>query len=129
MAEKEYIEREAAISYIKDNQCKRCSDIGLCGKCAVLTAVKLFESIPAADVRPVVLCKDCVYSSSWYRDKRLCILWNEDGIDVFEDGFCNYGTKSDNEKQQKSKVDYLVCLTKMQTNICPNCGADMREES
>lgn len=56
---KEYIEREAAIAYIKENQCKGCSDIGLCGKCAVLAAMKLFESIPAADVVEVVRCGDC----------------------------------------------------------------------
>lgn len=50
----EYIDREAAIDYIKQNQCKKCSDIGLCGNCAVLTGVRLFEEVPAADVAPVV---------------------------------------------------------------------------
>ena len=50
----EYIEREAAIDYIKQSQCKKCSDIGLCGNCAVLTGVRLFEEVPAADVAPVV---------------------------------------------------------------------------
>ena len=50
----DYISREEAIKYIKDNQCKDCSDIGLCGKCSVLTALKLLENVPAADVRPVV---------------------------------------------------------------------------
>ena len=60
----DYILREEAIAYIKEVQCKTCSDIGLCGKCAVLTAVKLFESIPPADGRLIVLpCKpgDTVY--------------------------------------------------------------------
>lgn len=46
----EYIERKAAIDYIKQNQCRRCSDIGLCGGCAVLTAIRLFEKVPAEDV-------------------------------------------------------------------------------
>lgn len=50
----DYISREAAIAHIKENQCKGCSDIGLCGKCAVLIALKLLENVPAADVRPVV---------------------------------------------------------------------------
>jgi hypothetical protein len=58
----EYIEREVAIDYIKQSQCKKCSDIGLCGNCAVLTGVRLFEEVPAADVAPVVRCKDCEYS-------------------------------------------------------------------
>ena len=50
----EYISREAALKYIKSEQCKTCSDIGLCGNCAVLVAVKLLEKVPAADVAPVV---------------------------------------------------------------------------
>lgn len=40
-----------------------------------------------------VRCKDCKYSEHWYNDKRRCFLWNEAGIDVFEDGFCSYGER------------------------------------
>lgn len=50
----EYISREAALKYIKSEQCGTCSDIGLCGNCAVLVAVKLLEKVPAADVAEVV---------------------------------------------------------------------------
>ena len=46
----EYISREAALKYIKLEQGRTCSDIGLCGNCAVLVAVKLLEKVPAADV-------------------------------------------------------------------------------
>ena len=42
------IDREAAINFIKQYQCSGCSDIGLCGKCAVLIALKLLEKVPAA---------------------------------------------------------------------------------
>lgn len=49
-----YISREAAVKYIKSEQCRTCSDIGLCGNCAVLVAVKLLEKVPAADVAEVV---------------------------------------------------------------------------
>lgn len=55
----EYISREAALKYIKSEQCRTCSDIGMCGNCAVLVAVKLLEKVPAADVEEVVRCKDC----------------------------------------------------------------------
>jgi hypothetical protein len=41
----------------------------------------------------VVRCKDCNHSEEWYGDKRRCFLWHESGIDVFEDGFCNYGKR------------------------------------
>lgn len=49
----EYISREAALKYIKSEQCGTCSDIGLCGNCAVLVAVKLLAKVPAADVAEV----------------------------------------------------------------------------
>lgn len=48
-----YISREAAVKYIKSEQCRTCSDIGLCGNCAVLVAVKLLAKVPAADVAEV----------------------------------------------------------------------------
>ncbi len=41
----------------------------------------------------IVRCKDCKNSEEWYGDKRRCFLWHESGIDVFEDGFCNYGKR------------------------------------
>lgn len=47
----EYISREAALKYIKSEQCKTCSDIGLCGNCAVLVAVKLLEKCPPPTLR------------------------------------------------------------------------------
>ena len=46
-------------------------------------------------VEELIRCKDCKYSKHWYRDKRLCFLWNEDGIDVFESGYCNYGGREE----------------------------------
>ncbi len=41
----------------------------------------------------LVRCKDCEHSEEWYGDKRRCFMWYESGIDVFEDGFCNYGKR------------------------------------
>ncbi len=48
---------------------------------------------PTVDAVEVVRCKDCKHSEHWYRDKRRCFLWSEDGIDVFDDGFCNYAER------------------------------------
>jgi hypothetical protein len=93
MAEKYYISLEAA----KKAMCGMCEGgaklvCGTLNDCC--TTMSIFNSIPAADVRPVVLCKDCVYSDKWYKDRLICYLWNEhDGNSVFEDGFCNYGEK------------------------------------
>lgn len=41
----------------------------------------------------IIRCKDCKYCEHWYADKGRCFLWAEDGIDVFDDGFCNYAER------------------------------------
>jgi hypothetical protein len=59
--------------------------------------IEVLENESSADVVEVVRCKDCVKSECWYADKRRCFLWSEEGIAVFEDGFCSYGER----KEQK----------------------------
>ena len=54
------------------------------------------ESLPSAQPE-IIRCKECKYSEHWYKDKRRCFLWHEAGIDVFEDGYCNYAERKDNE--------------------------------
>ena len=46
----------------------------------------------------IIRCKDCKHSEFWYRDKRRCFLWHKEGIDVFEDGFCNYAERRIDEQ-------------------------------
>lgn len=41
----------------------------------------------------LIRCKNCVHSTEWYGQKRRCFLWHEDGIDVWEDGYCNYADR------------------------------------
>lgn len=94
----EYIEREEAIKNIKEHQCRNCSDIGLCGNCAVLTAIKLFENIPAVDVQPVkwipvterlpdfegmCLCMRKSYSKAKFRHQEIMYF------DYDEQAFCS----------------------------------------
>ena len=68
----EYIEREAAIAVIEEKQKELCP-VGMYSRHAVYGSdrekfdewqeiIDALESIPAADVRPVVLCRDCVYA-------------------------------------------------------------------
>ena len=52
------------------------------------------EACMQHNIQELVRCKDCKNSEHWYRDKRRCFLWAESGIDVFDDGFCNYGEHS-----------------------------------
>ena len=49
-------------------------------------------NLPSAQ-QEIILCKDCKHSEHWYRDKCRCFLWAENGIDVFDDGFCNYAER------------------------------------
>ena len=84
----EYISRAEALKYIKSKQCRTCSDIGLCGNCAVLVAVKLLEKVPAADVAPVVRCKDCIYRIEGRCFSRTSFL-NAPAVEP--DNFCSWG--------------------------------------
>ena len=80
---KDYIEREAAID----------ATYALHFKDLIQEALR---SIPAADVRPVVLCRDCKYSydsvGGWCCSHGICV----DCI-VREDFFC-----ADGEKREES---------------------------
>lgn len=58
------------------------------GLAAALDAI---GRLSAADVMPVVRCRNCQNAEPWYADHLRCFLWHKDGIGVWEDGFCNYG--------------------------------------
>lgn len=71
---KEYIEHEAAIAVIEEKQKELCP-VGMYSRHAVYGSdrekfdaweeiIEAIEAIPAADARPVVLCKDCMYAPS-----------------------------------------------------------------
>ena len=66
----EYIEREAAFNAIL----KLVPKVDGNGSCWVIrdVAAVAIDNIPAADVRPVVLCKNCVY---WQKPQ----VWQNDG--------------------------------------------------
>lgn len=55
------------------------------------------EAQPSVEAEPVVRCKDCKHSTEWYGDKRRCFLWCENGIDVFENGYCSYWERKNDE--------------------------------
>ena len=55
-------------------------------------AEEVLRSLPSTQPE-IIRCKDCKHSEFWYRDKRRCFLWHGEGIDVFEDGFCNYAER------------------------------------
>ena len=89
----EYIKREAALALIRpdDPNDERCA-------VTVATVKRLIRHVlttaPAADVAPVVRCKDCKYS---YKDGtgRTCEgYWyelSEYAVPVKDDAFCSFG--------------------------------------
>ena len=81
----DFISRQEAI----DGFYEMASDID--HLCTVGDYILVLESLPAHP--EIIQCKDCKYSEHWYRDKRRCFLWHETGIDVFEDGYCNYAER------------------------------------
>ena len=62
----------------------------------VMTGMHLCEEAvriqPSAEPE-IIRCKDCKNSEHWYRDRRRCFLWSENGVSVFDDGFCNYAER------------------------------------
>ncbi len=76
----------------------RLIDDPLWGKIVLVDSQKLQEildKIEPLNVVPIVRCKDCKHSKHWYRDKNLCFLWSKIGVNVFDDGFCNYGEREE----------------------------------
>lgn len=63
-------------------------------KAFIMAMIKTRSVCPTIDAVQVVRCKDCKHAEPWYSDKSRCFLWHESGIDVFQDGFCNYGEKA-----------------------------------
>lgn len=92
----DYIERQAAIDMFQRQAYDDWNQgAGTTWANAFSEAADMIEDLPSADVAEVVRCKDCKHSTEWYRDRRRCFLWCEDGISVFEDGFCSYGERKD----------------------------------
>lgn len=96
----EYIEREKLIEKLKkDPLFELVERYGITG---------VIESIPAAEVRPVVLCKDCVHY-----EMGVCLK-------IYDDGAANKDAW-----QERKPDDY--CSYGEDRNVPTNCGADMRE--
>ena len=98
----EYIEREAAIAAVKDALNPSIPRF-------VRTKIAL-DSVPSADVVPVVRCKECQNSYEWANvdgdNYRYCGYlrdrWNHDyDRMVDDDDFCKWGRKMDGGKENE----------------------------
>lgn len=80
----EFIERETAIKRVMETKW----EIGSDGA----AAMEIVAATPAADVAPVVRCKDCKHSRETADGRGLfCSVWGRGWHWVQPDGFCNYG--------------------------------------
>ena len=95
----EYIEREALMRRIKEIHCAECDSYhGVrCRACWVDDTLDYIDSEPAADVAPVVRCKDCKHY-----DLGVCLKIYSDGNAHPEawqsrkpEDFCSYGERKD----------------------------------
>ena len=85
----EYIVREKVIAAFDDSRVDR-----YYGDVDPESVIEVINEIPAADVRPVVLCKDCIHARR-YTNKIKCGYWSEQTASeiVCEDDFCSFGEK------------------------------------
>lgn len=89
----EYIKREAAVT-VCDEQYKEClrkSDF--CGDTVAWNICADIKAIPAADVAPVVRCKDCKHLVAVNVNGKGIPTCRVSGMEVAPDEFCSRGEK------------------------------------
>jgi hypothetical protein len=108
MAEKEYIERDAALAFQNEVEPLLCRNVvthDIMSATKGADMVKYLQSIPAADVRHVVMCKDCghwnkenQHPSKRSRNSVAMCAWfsrNYGTIETSEGDWCSYGYRRD----------------------------------
>ena len=96
----EYIERSAGVSILR---AKANMAVLMDAAPYFEKAAQMLEKLPAADVAPVVRCKDCKYSCKDGTGRTCEGYWyelSEFAVSVEDDGFCSYGERkrgADNE--------------------------------
>ena len=94
----EYIKREAAIERLKKNL--YASNPGSFSYLCFQDAINSVQEIPAADVEPVVRCRECkhhywVHEPCHGKSVHYCKLPPMRGIEIFKEFFCYYGERKE----------------------------------
>ena len=91
----EYIDKKALLDEICRDNCERTYD-GTCHNCRMTETIADF---PAADVQPVVRCKDCIW-----RGREECAMFyrcecGEQHTWETDNDFCSYGERKEPDNE------------------------------
>lgn len=89
----EYIERDAAVKIAEKYGTCNGSALGRHSGIADIIASSI-DAIPAADVAPVVLCKDCKYAARAKWNKKGYRICPASHMEITNDDFCSYGERN-----------------------------------
>ena len=90
----EYIEREVAIKAVEKADYTAIADDA--DSCKADYLREIIESVPTADVAPVVRCKDCKYAYiNNFSAASGIVLCSSSMKAMQEDDFCSYGERMD----------------------------------
>lgn len=98
----EYIDREAAIEICEAEYQARLRMCDYCGDTVAWNIGSEIKALPAADVAPVVRCKDCLF---WKSGKNECESWEWCTMlnrDMPPHAFCNLGERKDDDDAKES---------------------------
>lgn len=98
-----YIDREALVARIKDLPTCWADAGGVYGKSMKYPdgmfdcedVVSLIENTPAADVAPVVRCKDCKYLVNATVNSNGFLICHVSDMEIMPDDFCSYGERKE----------------------------------
>ena len=92
----EYIEREVAIKAVEKADYTAIADDA--DSCKANYLREIIESVPAADVVPVVRCKDCKYAyiNSFSAASGVALCSSSAKV-MQQDDFCSYGERKDGD--------------------------------
>lgn len=88
----EYIDREAAIDAITDFAGKAPTRSAYD---AIWKSARALRKIPAADVVPVVRCKECKYLVNATVNDNGFLICDISDMEITPDDFCSYGERKD----------------------------------
>ena len=91
----EFISREATIKRIKKVYCVDCNSYNgvRCRACGTGDAIDIIEDAPAADVAPVVRCKDCEHLVNATVNGNGFLICDISDMETAPDDFCSHGDR------------------------------------